>query len=85
MRPWFRFGTVGAVGIVIAVAVTLVVGHALQNCTVPAGWLCHDGLVGCLRTNCSLWSPAFLIGPASGAVAAVVTGFAVHRATAPSN
>jgi hypothetical protein len=78
MRSWPVFV---AAGVAVAVAVTLLLGNQLAFCaseSAPSTYVCPDGGGGCLLV-CSLWSPAFLIGPLTGLLVALAAGFLVPR------
>jgi len=80
MRSWTGFAAGGAV---IAIAVTVLLGNALAFCvsdSAPSTYVCPGGGGSCLLV-CSPWPPAFLIGPLTGLLAALLAAFLVPRIT----
>ena len=77
MRWWRVFG---AVGVVIAIAVTFFLGNAFGFCvsdSAPSTFVCPGGGGSCLQ-SCYLWPAAFAVGPLIGLLVALIGGFILH-------
>ena len=77
MRSW---RVLAGVGVVIAIAVTFLLGNALGFCvsdSAPSTFVCPGGGGNCLE-HCYMWTPAFAFGPLVGLLVALVAGFVLH-------
>jgi hypothetical protein len=83
MRAIRWYVAIGAASVAIALVVSVLLGNAFGICvseSAPSSHVCPGGGGSCLLV-CSLWTPAFVIGPVIGLMVATIAGLVVERLT----